>query len=195
MKIVVDLILRLYDEFLTRLIRLASGFYSGEKLRIKGKPLIHAWDGATIQVGKNVQLNSRNRGYHVSMYGPVKLFAESKGAIIKIGDNTRIHGSCIHALNNIEIGRNCLIAANCQLIDSNGHDLLLENPAGRIHSKSSGVSVMIEDNVWLGTGCIVLPGVTIGEGSVVAANSVVSRNIPSRVLAGGNPAVVIKPKA
>ena len=38
-----------------------------------------------------------------------------------IGENSRIHGSCIHAFQYIEIGKNCLIAANCQIIDSNGH--------------------------------------------------------------------------
>jgi acetyltransferase-like isoleucine patch superfamily enzyme len=52
--------------------------------------------------------------------------------------------------------------------------------------------VIIGDGVWLGSNVLVLPGVTIGKGSVVAAGSVVSRDIPSGVLAAGNPAKIIK---
>ncbi len=51
--------------------------------------------------------------------------------------------------------------------------------------------VRIHDDVWLGTGTIVLPGVEIGTGSVVAAGSVVTKDIPAQVLAGGNPARVL----
>ncbi|MDN3648160.1 acyltransferase [Reinekea marina] len=175
------MILRLYKN-----VSIGSGF------RAKGIPLLNAWDGGEIVIGNNVQLNSRNRGYHVSMYSPVKLFAESNNTLIRIGDRTRIHGSCIHAIKRIEIGKNCLIAANCQIMDSSGHELCLENPEDRINSKGKGKAIFIHDNVWLGTGCIIMPGVTIGAGTVVSANSVVIRDLPPGVVAAGNPARVIK---
>ncbi|HEX4508932.1 MAG TPA: acyltransferase, partial [Burkholderiaceae bacterium] len=57
---------------------------------------------------------------------------------------------------------------------------------------SRGRPVVIEQNVWLGDGVVVLPGVTIGEGTIVGANSVVSRSLPPRVIALGAPAVPIK---
>ena len=113
--------------------------------------------------------------------------ADRENAVIKIGENTRIHGTCIHAYKSIEIGKNCLIAANCQIFDGNGHDLSFENVHNRINTIGESKEIIIEDSVWLGTGVIVLPGVKIGMGSVIAANSVVHKDIPSMVIAGGNP--------
>ncbi|EHH9990959.1 acyltransferase, partial [Escherichia coli] len=111
---------------------------------------------------------------------------------ISIGKNTRIHGACLHAYNKISIGDRCLIAANVQIIDCNGHESSFENVENRINTSSDGVPVIIEDDVWIGTGSIILPGVTIGRGSIIAAGSVVVKSIPPMCIAGGNPAKVIK---
>ena len=62
----------------------------------------------------------------------------------------------------------------------------------RINTTGTSKAVTIEDYVWIGANTIVLPGVTIGKGSVISANSVVVRDIPPMVVAGGNPAIVIK---
>lgn len=62
----------------------------------------------------------------------------------------------------------------------------------RINTTGEVKKVIIEDNVWLGTGVIVLPGVRIGNGSIIAANSVVNKNVPPMVIAGGNPLKIIK---
>ncbi|EPM5659285.1 acyltransferase [Vibrio parahaemolyticus] len=126
------------------------------------------------------------------MHSPIKLYADRKGAIIRIGANTRIHGTCIHAYESITIGKNCLIAANCQIFDGSGHDLSFSDVENRINTRGVSKPVLIEDNVWIGINSIILPGVTIGNGSVIAANSVVTKDIPPMVLAGGNPAKIIK---
>jgi acetyltransferase-like isoleucine patch superfamily enzyme len=125
------------------------------------------------------------------MHSPVKLFADRNGIII-IGDNTRVHGSCIHAYKSIKIGNNCLIAANCQIFDGAGHDLSFENVRNRINTKGSAKEIVIEDNVWIGANSIILPGVKIGNGSIISAGSTVKGNIPPMVLAGGNPIEIIK---
>lgn len=163
-----------------------------QNVRSVGYPLIELHSEAWLRIGHDTTLNSSNRGYHLAMFGNVKLMADRPGAEISIGANTRIHGSCIHAQKRISIGDNCLIAANCQIIDCSGHDTMLETPDLRIHSGGQTREIVIEDNVWLGTGVIVLPGVTIGAGSVIGANSVVSKDIPPAVLAAGIPAVVVK---
>lgn len=162
-----------------------------DKLLIKGKPIVEIRKGCKLFIGNNVTLNSRNRGYHVNLHSPVKLFAENQAKII-IGDRTRIHGSCIHACNSITIGKNCLIAANCQIIDSNGHDLSFPDVENRINTKGLSKPIIIEDNVWIGANTIVLPGVTIGNGSVISASSVVVKDVPPMVISGGNPSVVLK---
>ena len=164
----------------------------GLRLIVKGLPVVDISHGAALKIGNNVLLNSQNLDYHVNMFAPVKLFADRSGATIKIGNNTRIHGSCIHAYELIEIGENCLIAANCQIFDGNGHDLSFDSPENRIKTKGLSKPIRIGDNVWLGTGVIILPGVTIGSGSVIAAGSVVRNSIPAMVVAAGNPAIIIK---
>ncbi|MDY0016283.1 MAG: acyltransferase [Candidatus Delongbacteria bacterium] len=164
----------------------------GIGLIFNGIPLFEIDDDASLLIGDNVTLTSWNKEYHINLHSPVKLYADRKGASIIIGDNTRIHGSCLHAYKKISIGKNCLIAANCNIIDSNGHELSFEDPANRINSKDEPKEVEICDNVWLGAGCLILPGVKIGVGSVISANSVVSKDIPPNVLAGGNPAVIIR---
>jgi acetyltransferase-like isoleucine patch superfamily enzyme len=160
-------------------------------VHILGAPLIDIRQGSKLVLGNNVYLTSRNKGYHLNIPAPVKLFADRPGAEIRIGDETRIAGSCIHAHKSITIGKRCLIAGNCQIIDSNGHDLSFPNVERRGNREGASYPIVIEDDVWLGAGSIVLPGVRIGKGSVIVANSVVSASIPSMVVARGNPATVV----
>jgi acetyltransferase-like isoleucine patch superfamily enzyme len=158
----------------------------------KGFPLIQVCKDASVIIEKGVTINSSNRGYHVNMYAPVKIMADRPGAVIKIGEQTRIHGSCLHAYELIEVGKRCLIAANCQIFDANGHDNCFDNIEERINSTSNAKPIVIEDCVWIGANTIILPGVRIGKGAIIAAGSVVTKSIPSMVIAGGNPAKVIK---
>ena len=162
------------------------------QLNVQGIPIIDIRNGGSLVVGNKVTLNSRNKGYHINMHSPVKLFADREGAVIRIGDQTRIHGSCIHAYESVRIGSNCLIAANCQIFDCNGHDLSFSDPVNRINTTGTSKPVNIMDNVWIGADSIILPGVTIGEGAVIAAHSVVTKDVPALVVAGGNPAQIIK---
>jgi acetyltransferase-like isoleucine patch superfamily enzyme len=171
---------------------LIKGLHVADGVLFKGMPSIGIVRGASIHIGRGVMINSSNTGYHVNMYGAVKLLADRPGACIRIGDETRIHGSCIHAYVGITIGKRCLIAANCQIIDCNGHDLSFDDVGRRIHTSSGGKPVVIEDSVWIGANTIVLPGVRIGRGSVVAAGSVVVKDVPPMAVVAGNPARVIK---
>jgi acetyltransferase-like isoleucine patch superfamily enzyme len=167
----------------------------GEGAKFVGEPILTMHPEASISIGARVTLNSDNSEYHVSMYAPVKLVADRAGATISIGDDTRIHGSCIHAWKSIAIGKRCLIAANCQIVDSNGHPTALDCPEIRIRETDCPRPVVICDDVWIGTGAIILPGVTIGQGSVVGAGAVVTRDIPAGVVVAGNPARVVRSQA
>lgn len=164
----------------------------GERVVFKKKPIIQLHPKAKLIIGDNTTINSDNYGYHVNMFSQCKLMADREDAVIKIGSNTRIHGSAIHAYKSISIGDNCLIAANCQIIDCNGHDLSFDNVDNRINTQGHAKAVVIENSVWLGTGVVVLPGVTIGRGSVISANSVVNCDVPPMCVAGGNPLQIIK---
>ena len=155
---------------------------------IKGRPIIEIGRGARVEIEKGVMLNSRNSDYHINMHSPVKLFADREGAVITIGANTRIHGACIHAYKMVSIGRNCLVGGNCQIMDASGHQSSFHDVVNRINTIDCGRPIVIEDCVWVGANCLVLPGVRIGRGSIIAAGS----DIPSMVIAAGNPAKPIR---
>jgi acetyltransferase-like isoleucine patch superfamily enzyme len=164
----------------------------GKNVKFNKVPIIHSKKNTSIIIGDNVSLNSNNYGYHLNMFGKIKLITDRPNATIEIGTNTRIHGTCIHAYKKIHIGENCLIAANCQIFDGNAHDLSFPLVEKRINTTGGAKEIVINDNVWIGTDCIILPGANIGYGSVISAGSVVANNIPSMCIAGGNPAKVIK---
>lgn len=111
----------------TLAVNLFSKVSTGKKVIFKGFPSILIHNDATISIGDNTTINSSNYGYHINMYSKCKLYADRPGASIKIGKNSRIHGTCIHAYKSITIGENCLIAANTQIIDGNGHLLSMNN--------------------------------------------------------------------
>ena len=161
-------------------------------LHISGYPIIKIASSSRIIIGDNVSLKSNKKSYLAHMHSPVKLISDRSGASIEIGPNTRINGACIHAYERVVIGANCLIAANTQIFDGSGHDLCMDNPSERINTKGTAKPIYIEDNVWIGINCIILPGVRLGHGSVIAAGSVVTKDIPPMCVAGGNPAKVIR---
>ena len=186
------ILFKIYNSINTFRVNNHRGIVSGDDLKVRGKPIINIKDGGKLLIGKNVTLNSSNANYHVNMFAPVKLFIDRTGASIEIGANTRIHGSCIHAQESIWIGKNCLIASNCQVFDSNGHELSFGDVSNRINTISTPKKIIINDNVWIGINSIILPGAIIGEGCVIAAGSVVKGEIPPFTLAGGNPIKIIK---
>ena len=107
---------------------------------------------------------------------------------ITVGDYSVINpGARISAGCEIVIGKNALFASNVHLSDTDWHGLY-----DRVHDHGGSQPIVLEDNVWLGEGVMVCKGVTIGKNSVVAARSVVTRDIPSNVVAAGNPAKVVK---
>lgn len=111
------------------------------------------------------------------------------GSNIFIGDRTFInYGLVALDVAPITIGADCQVATNVQLLTP----IHPVEPGPRRDKWESARPITLEDNVWLGGGAVVCPGVTIGENSVIGAGAVVSRDIPPNVVAVGNPARVIK---
>jgi acetyltransferase-like isoleucine patch superfamily enzyme len=109
---------------------------------------------------------------------------------LRIGDYTGIGPQCSFAVGKeISIGRHCRIATEVMIFDSPGHP---GDPAARLAGLPTEPEevrpVFIEDNVWIGRRAIIMPGVTIGHGSVVASGAVVMANVPPNTLVAGNPA-------
>ena len=177
---------------LPRLLALKSGLTLDGSVRLRGWPMLTIDPGASVRIGDHVMLDSWNWRHHVNMHSPVKLFVEGPGSEITIGAHTRIHGTCIHACRKVTVGANCLIGANTQIFDANGHELCFPDVQRRAESTARPEPLIIEDHVWIGANCLILPGVRIGRGSVIAAGSVVVKDVPPFCIAGGNPAKVIK---
>ncbi len=114
---------------------------------------------------------------------------------ITIGNNCSIGaGSHITAINSITLGDNVLTGPYV-LISDNAHgeaERRVLDIAPTLRPLYTKGEVVIEDNVWIGQGAMVLPGVHIGQGVIIAANSVVTHDIPAYSLAAGTPAKVIK---
>lgn len=101
-----------------------------------------------------------------------------------IGDETLISGGG----SKVIIGKNCDISSRVNIVTGSHKLGNIEHAAGEGYSED----IIIEDGVWVGFGATILHGVTIGKGSIIAAGSVVTNNIPSGVLAAGIPAKVKK---
>ncbi|HEX5283185.1 MAG TPA: acyltransferase [Bryocella sp.] len=108
---------------------------------------------------------------------------------LRIGNRTFIGSKCIFAVARlIEIGDDVLIASGCSLSDYSGHPLDPDNRAAGVQVAPEDVRpVRIGNKAWLGRGAIVLPGVTIGEGAVVGAAAVVTKDVPPGHICVGNP--------
>ncbi|MEA5503465.1 acyltransferase [Halotia wernerae UHCC 0503] len=110
---------------------------------------------------------------------------------IEIGENCSINPfTIIYGHGGVKIGNDVLIAAHTIIIPSNHNFSSLDKPI-RIQGNTS-LGIVIEDNVWIGAGCKILDGVTIGQGSVIAAGAVVNKSIESYSVVAGVPAKLIK---
>jgi acetyltransferase-like isoleucine patch superfamily enzyme len=109
---------------------------------------------------------------------------------LRIGDRTVVgHGSTLVVGRAINIGADCLIAGEVSVFDSPGHPTEPEARRARQRPAASDVrAVVVEDNVWIGRGAVICPGVTVGMGSIVTARSVVVADVPAYSVVMGNPA-------
>ena len=134
----------IYSSYFRARLLLVRGLTISQGVIVKGMPIVDTSDGGTIYIGRGATLNSRNKGYHVNMHSPVKLIADRKGATIRIGAETRINGTCVHAYTSVTIGEKCLIGGNCQIIDCNGHGTSFGDSADRISTAGEGNPVVID---------------------------------------------------
>ena len=140
-----------------------------------------------ISFGKNVQMGVINSPNFYSHYNYLEV--RNKESKIEIGDNTAINNAfSAVAFSTITIKNNVLIGINCTIIDNDGHDLNADKRSLHV----IGEAVVIENNVFIGDNVTILKGVTIGENAVIGFGSVVTKDIPSNVIAAGNPAKVIR---
>lgn len=127
---------------------------------------------------------------HIQMFEAVRIEC-LPNAILEFGDKTYInHDVEIRCREHISIGDNCAIAYGVLIQDSDYHTMYREDGSPKPQTKP----IIISDNVWIGARAIILKGVTIGNGAIIAAGAVVTKDVPAHSVVAGNPAKVIKTK-
>ena len=146
---------------------------------------IKAVEMGELTVGMNTRIESKTV---ISLGNPIEGYGKiSIGKSCWIGEFNNLRCSRYQ----IQIGDNCLISQFCSIIASN-HGVKKSSLIKLQDVDSTKNGVKIGDDVWLGAGTVVLPGIRIGNGSVIAANSVVNKNVPPYEIWGGIPAKKIK---
>ena len=114
----------------------------------------------------------------------------ANGGRLQLGRNSYMNASLIQCASTIAIGDGCAIAGDVLIQDTDFHSVLDENG----NEKERAKPITIGNHVWICAKATVLKGVTIGDGAIVAAGAVVTKDVPAHALVGGNPARVIKEK-
>jgi len=138
--------------------------------------LLDTAPGSVITIGERAWFRSKYR---------TNVLTTFENARIEIGPDCMFNGCVLTARERITLGRKTLLAWNVTVLDSDLHDLSNAEPM-RVKP------VTIGDYVWVGAGATIVAGVTIGSHTVVAAGSVVTKDLPDHVLAAGVPAKIIR---
>lgn len=163
-------------------------------MRVKG--LIFKYTHRHISIGKNFKSPGKIRiskmyktsqlviGDYVQLYGQTGFFLDSPEAVIEIGNRTYINRrSEIACKKMVKIGEGCAISWDVTIMDSDFHT---------INNVSENLPVIIGDHVLIGCKATILKGVTIGDGAIVAAGSLVTSDVPEKAMVAGIPAKIIK---
>ena len=159
--------------------------------------------GKNFQTGPAANIFAHNGSIKIGNNSEVLGLLIVKGGVISIGDYTTIRGnSFVGSATKISIGNHVIISNNVHIYDNNNHPT---DPQKRVELCESGfysgkwgweysdkAPVVIEDNVWIGERSTILKGVTIGKGSIIGCDSVVTRSIPPYSIAAGNPSRIVK---
>jgi acetyltransferase-like isoleucine patch superfamily enzyme len=191
-----------YPEFLVDLVasravfawlRIVFDFRIGEGARIRGLPIVSLARQSSIRIGSHAYLISRSRNTALGVNHPVILRTMKPSARIRIGEHFRASGVTLCAARGILIGDRVTMGANAAVVDTDFHSL---DPAKRFSPQedeldTKAAPVSIGSDVFVGMNAMILKGVSIGNAAVVAAGSVVTKDVPDGAIVGGNPARII----
>ncbi len=166
-----------------------KGVKIGREVVFNGFPIIRRIENSIILIGDNCTFNSAKFSVPAGLQKPCIFVTYREKAEIIFGNNFGASGVTVVAAKKIEIGDNVLIGAHSMIIDTDFHHA---DPKKRnLTSDVPARAIIIEDNVFIGTNCMILKGITIGKNSVIGANSVVINSIPENSIAIGNPCKVV----
>lgn len=175
------------------------GIKFGKNMRVFDKVYISGH--GTITIGDNFVFTSGSSINPICRNIKGCIHTATEDSKITIGNNVGISSACIWSQTSITIGDNVNIGGDCLIMDSDAHphDYMKRRRGfativgiGKYLKDIPSKPITIGDDSWLGARCIVLKGVNIGARSIIAAGSVVTKDIPEDCIAAGNPAKVLK---
>lgn len=178
----------------------ANNIKYGKNLRVYNKIFLTINSNASVIIGDNFKFTSGEAYNPLCRNIQGCIYAEPNAKIL-IGDNVGISSACLWAKTGITIGNNVKIGGDCILMDTDAHNLDYrirnsfkknEHGVGLDISTAKSLPIVIENDVLIGTRCVILKGVTIGARSIIGSGSIVTKSIPSDCIAAGNPCKIIK---
>lgn len=157
--------------------------------KIAGKLSVRG--AGSLSFGKGVIITSGFNRNPIGL-GIKTAFHIARPAKIEIGNKVGISNSLFFALEKITIEDNVLIGGGCQFLDADFHSLSYEERVLGGDKQKNSRPILVKEGAFIGAACMIMKGVTIGTRSIVAAGSVVVKDIPSGEIWGGNPAKFIK---
>jgi acetyltransferase-like isoleucine patch superfamily enzyme/GT2 family glycosyltransferase len=156
----------------------------GAAFRMESLPYLQG--KGRIRIGTGVRLSGKSTISFSSR-------AEARPELV-IGDGSFVGHQCaFHVARSVRIGNHCLLAGSVRIFDMDGHPTDAQERRSGAPTPAEGIRrVILGDDVWVGGGAIILKGVTIGDRSIVAAGSVVTRAVPPDTIVAGNPARVVR---
>lgn len=191
---------KIYYKYWNRFIFRINKITFGKNMQIYNQFYLIKHPTANISIGDNFEFTS-GEAFNPLCRNIRGCIYACENAVIKIGNNVGISSACLWAKEKIEIGKNVKIGGDCILMDTDAHtlDFRIRN-SGQTDDKGEAIDtilanskpIIIEDDVLIGTRCIILKGVTIGARSIIGSGSIVTKSIPNDCIAAGNPCKVIK---
>jgi len=168
----------------SRLIAAWWGVSLGHGSSFYGFPCFRRYPGSRITIADNCEFLSSHTSNLIGINRPCVISTLAEGATVEIGANCGFSGTAIGCATRIVFGDNVMCGANTLITDTDWHT----------NDQRTGpdAPVIIGKGAWLGVNVTVLKGVTIGENTLVAAGSVVTKSLPANVIAGGIPAKPFK---
>lgn len=171
-----------------------NGKLRNNKIKISG-------ENNYLYIGKNCIIRNTNiriKGSNNKLYigencviVNSEIIFDNENSEIIIGNNTSIAKILLVSLEpyRIKIGENCMISYDVEIRNTDSHMIYDSNTRNRINL---GAEVILEDNVWVGARAMILKGTNIGKNSIIAAGSIVNKNVKEGSIVAGNPAKEIK---
>lgn len=189
---------KIYYQYYNRLYLKCLGIKYGRNCKIFNKVFILGH--GNVIIGDNFSFYSGDSVNPISRNIQGCINTVHSG-VVEIGNDVGLSSTCIWAQEKIKIGNNVNVGGDCLILDNDAHpidfairrnDFLREKGELEYLKNVKTQPIIIDDDVWIGARCIILKGVHIGARSIIAAGSIVTKDIPADSIAAGNPCKVIK---